>query len=418
MAASAYPLHSNNKNPSQFLSTSVSPPEVILGSNVEQQMYCHILCGLRNLDVVDSIRAPYAAGIIRAFALLEIKWEQMCDDIKCGFPSLEIPDMAMRDVVVEVLAGPQLDLSKRIRAFCEVKDWGGIVRRLWPNIRFMKCVCTGSMEQYYQKLKYYAEEIHVLGGDYFASECCVGINLDILQTPQLTRFVLLPTAAYFEFLPYRFDEETDLSPHKTDDFSSVEVGKMYEIVVTTYRGLFRYRLGDVVRVVGFHNESPEVEFLMRAPQTPAEILTERDLITAMQDFQLVLRKCMKVVDFVEFASFFDLEWTPKHLKIFVEVVGVMGNEELKELGSVLRCNLSSLEDGLGGVYKSGKERCEVGPLLVSIVKPGSFSGLLQMATENGAPASQYKPPKIIRNRRIVDFMEGSSLMTVSSDSSD
>lgn len=418
MAASSFPLQSNNKNPSPFLSTSASPREVILGSNVEQQMYCHILCGLRNLDFIDGIRAPYAVGLIRAFALLEFKWEQICEDLKCGFPSMEITDIAMRDSVTEVLAGPQLDLSKRIRTICEGKNWGGIVGKLWPNVRYIKCVCTGSMEQYYQKLKYYAGEIPVLGGDYFASECCVGINLDILQPPQLTRFVLLPTAAYFEFLPFTLDEEEiGDDAQETVDFSGVEVGKMYEIVVTTYRGFFRYRLGDVVRVVGFHNTSPEVEFVMRAPKTPAEILTERDLMTAMGNFQLVLRT-VKMPDVTEFASFFDLDSIPKQLKIFLEVAGVLQDEKLQELGSVLRRNFSSLEDGLGGVYKLRKGRGEVGPLLVSIVKPGSFNRLLQMATENGAPASQYKPPKIIRNLEIVHFMEGSALLTVSFDSSD
>ena len=417
MAASAYPLQSSNKNPSPFLSPFVSPPEVILGSNVEQQMYCHILCGLRNLDFIDGIRAPYAVALIGAFVLLESKWEQLCEDLERGFPSLDISDTAMRDSVTEVLAGPQLDLSKKIRTICEGNNWCGIVSKLWPNVRYIKCVCTGSMKQYYQKLKYYADEIPVLGGDYFASECCVGINLDILQPPQLTRFVLLPNAAYFEFIPFNLDQEIGVDARETVDFSSVEVGKMYEVVVTTYRGFYRYRLGDIVRVVGFHNSSPEVEFVMRAPKSSAEILTERDLMTAMENLQLVLRN-VKMPDVSEFASFFDLDSNPKQLKIFVEVGGVLQDEKLQELCWLLRRNFSSLEDGLGGVYKMRKGRGEVGPFLVSIVKPGSFNRLLEMAIENGAPASQYKPPKIIRNPGIVDFMEGSALVTVSSDSSD
>ncbi len=65
MAASAYPMHNSKANWSQLVSCS-SPREVILGSNVEHQMYCHLLCGLRNSDSLDGIRAPYAIGLIQS----------------------------------------------------------------------------------------------------------------------------------------------------------------------------------------------------------------------------------------------------------------------------------------------------------------------------------------------------------------
>lgn len=35
------------------------------------------------------------------------------------------------------------------------------------------------------------------------------------------------------------------------------------MVLTTPNGLYRYRLGDVVRVVDFYNQCPIVEFLYR-----------------------------------------------------------------------------------------------------------------------------------------------------------
>ncbi|KAK9281512.1 hypothetical protein L1049_004415 [Liquidambar formosana] len=412
MAASSYPLHSSNANSSLFVSCA-SPREVILGSNVQHQMYCHLLCGLRNSELIDGIRAPYAVGLTKAFCLLESKWEQLCDDLKLGILSPEISDVTMRDSVIGILGGPQPDLSNRIRSICEEKNWDGILSRLWPNARYIKCVSTGSMEQYYSKLKYYAGEIPVLGGDYFASECCVAINLDIMQPPELTRFVMLPTAAYFEFLPFDLNG-TNVIGEVTVDISGVEVGKMYEMVVTTFRGFFRYRLGDIVRVVGFYNSSPQVEFVMRAPKSPTEIFTERELMSSMERFQLVLRD-LTMTEVTEFASFFDLELNPNQLKIFVEVKQqgmVLQEEKLQESALVLKKCCSSLEDGFGVIYKVKRDKGEVGSLLLSIVKPGSFDRLSQVAIQNGAPASQYKPPKIIRNREIVDFMEKAAVVTV------
>ncbi|GMP99897.1 hypothetical protein CsSME_00047202 [Camellia sinensis var. sinensis] len=419
MAVSAFPFQSNNPNASRFLFMSVSPKEVILGSDVEQQMYCHLLCGLRHSDLVDGIGAPYAAGLVRAICLLESKWEQLCQDLEYGYPSSGISDVAMRDSVIEVLSEPQPELAKRYRSICEEEDWGGILSKLWPNARYIKCVTTGSMEQYYSKIKYYGGELPVLGGDYFASECCVGINLDISQPPELTRYTMLPTAAYFEFLPFDMNK-TSARDEETVDLTGVEVGKMYEVVVTTYRGLYRYRLGDIVKVVGFYNSSPQVEFVMRAPKTPSEILTEGDLMSAMKSFQQVLRNEV-MTEVTEFAVFLDLELNPKQLKVFVEVTEgsiFLQLEKLNESVLVLRGCCSYLEDGFGAIYKLMRQRGEVGPMLLYIVKPGSFDKILQVAIENGAPASQYKPPKIIRNHKIVDLMEDCAVVTVCLDSFD
>lgn len=418
MAASTYPMQRNSKaNWSQALSC-ISPREVIFGTNIEHQMYCHLLCALRNFDLIDGIRAPYAIGLVRAFILLESKWEQLCHDLGNGYPSLEITDAGMRESVVQVLGGPQLDLSKRIRVICEDNNWCGIVSKLWPNVRYVKCVTTGSMMQYYSKLKCYAGEVMILGGDYFASECCVGINLDIKQPPETTRFVMLPTAAYFEFLPFDLNESSVVGK-ETVDFSGVEVGKMYEVVVTTYRGLYRYRLGDIVRVVGFHNSSPQVEFVMRSPKNAYEVITERDLTTAMESFHVVLRNDL-AAEIVEFASFLDLDLRPKQLKVFVELREgcVFLQEKLQDSVEALKSCCSSLENKLGGLYKVQRDRGEIGPLLVSIVRPYGFDKILEMAIKNGAPASQYKPPKIIRNREIVGLLEESTYVTVCLDSLD
>ncbi|KAI9180017.1 hypothetical protein LWI28_000318 [Acer negundo] len=419
MAASAFPLQRSRNETWSQLRYHSSPLEVILGSDLEHQMYCHLLCGLRNSEIISGIVAPYAVGLIVIFSVLESKWEQMCDDLENGYPCSDITEIAMRDSVLEVLGGPQPDLAKRIRSICGENNWCGIVSRLWPDVRYIRCVTTGIMRQYYPKLKYYAGEVPVVGGDYFASECCVGINLDIVQPPETTRFVMLPTAAYFEFLPFDM-ERREIIGEETAEFSSVEVGKVYEVVVTTYRGLYRYRLGDIVKVVGFYNSAPQVEFLMRAPKSSFEIVTERDLMSAMEVFQSVLRNAM-AAEIVEFAIFMDLELSPRKLRIFVEVSGgcMFLQEKLPESSVVgfKRC-CSSLEDGLGSIYKVQRDRGQVSPLLVSIVKPGSFDKLLRVAIENGAPASQYKPPKIIRNHEIAEFLEGCSVATACLDSLD
>ncbi|KAK8532546.1 hypothetical protein V6N12_053984 [Hibiscus sabdariffa] len=350
-------------------------------------------------DSVHVIHASYAIGLIKALRVLESKWEQLCDDLEKGSPCAEIKDVQMRDSVVEVLGGPQPDMSIRFRSIFETKDWSGILHKLWSNVRYIKCVTTGSMKQYYSKLKYYAGEVPLVGGDYFSSECCVAINLDIKQPPDQTRFVMLPTAAYFEFLPFD-SAENNVVGEETVDVCGAEIGKMYEVVVTTYRGFYRYRLGDIVRVAGFYNSSPLLEFVMRAPKTSYEIVTEGDLMAAMETFQLVLRNTMSMgmaIEIMEFTSSTDFGSSPKRLKIFIEPKDCDTSLQYKLQESIVLLGecCYSLEEGLGSMYKVQRNKGDISPLSVSILKCGSFDRLLKLATENGTPASQYKSPKVI-----------------------
>ena len=44
----------------------------------------------------------------------------------------------------------------------------------------------------------------------------------------------------------------------------VDVGKIYEIVVTTWDGLYRYRTEDLVEVIGFYGTIPKYQFVRRS----------------------------------------------------------------------------------------------------------------------------------------------------------
>ncbi len=45
-------------------------------------------------------------------------------------------------------------------------------------------------------------------------------------------------------------------------------GATYFILLTTAFGLYRYHIHDVVRVAGFHNGTPLIEFLSKGATSP------------------------------------------------------------------------------------------------------------------------------------------------------
>lgn len=63
--------------------------------------------------------------------------------------------------------------------------------------------------------------------------------------------------AFYEFLPVDAPGQTTLLAHQ------LEVGRDYEIVVTTSGGLFRYRMHDIVRCTGKTNDAPKLAFLRK-----------------------------------------------------------------------------------------------------------------------------------------------------------
>ena len=53
------------------------------------------------------------------------------------------------------------------------------------------------------------------------------------------------------------------SPKNTYLIFQTEADHTYELVITNASGLYRYRFGDVIKVVGFHNTCPVIEFHYR-----------------------------------------------------------------------------------------------------------------------------------------------------------
>ena len=51
----------------------------------------------------------------------------------------------------------------------------------------------------------------------------------------------------------------------------VDVGKIYEIVVTTWDGLYRYRTEDLVEVIGFYGTIPKYQFVRRSVYYSTEL---------------------------------------------------------------------------------------------------------------------------------------------------
>ncbi|KAH7431679.1 hypothetical protein KP509_08G060800 [Ceratopteris richardii] len=253
-----------------------SPTETILCPDAYQSMYCQMLCGLLLHEDVLRMGAVFASGFLRAIKFLEENWQELCDDIRRGELSSKVTDVASREAVMRVLKQGDERLAERVKKECEKESWQGIISRLWPKVKYIEVVVTGTMSQYIPTLDHYSGGLPLVCTMYASSECYFGLNLKPMARPSEVSYTILPNMGYFEFIPMSRDhgrchtmslnrdqgdprkvakqngihengrscnaghdahvDGIDACVEELLDLTDLSVGEEYELVVTTYAG--------------------------------------------------------------------------------------------------------------------------------------------------------------------------------------
>ncbi|KAI3444444.1 hypothetical protein Pfo_001109 [Paulownia fortunei] len=375
-----------------------SPDEVIFGPDFHQSLYCHLLCGLIFRDEVQVVSSTFAHSIVHAFRTFEHLWEELVTDIREGSLSSRIMVPSIRTAIAKLLK-PDPELADTIYSKClGLSNWYGLIQELFPNTKYIYGIMTGSMELYLKKLRHYAGGLPLLSADYGSSEGWIGANVNPKLPPELATFAVLPNIGFFEFIPLKEDvngQEQESSCTLSAEpqpvgLTEVKVGEEYEIIVTNFAGLYRYRLGDVVKVKGFHNSTPELQFICRR-NLPLTINIDKN---TEKDLQLVVEAAAKLLadeklEVVDFTSRVDSSTEPGHYVIFWEVSGEPYDDILQECCNCL--DRSFVDAG----YVSSRKVNAIGALELRIMKRGTFHKILDHYVGLGAAVSQFKTPRCV-----------------------
>uniref|UniRef100_A0AAV2LLB1 GH3 domain-containing protein n=1 Tax=Knipowitschia caucasica TaxID=637954 RepID=A0AAV2LLB1_KNICA len=186
-------------------------------------------------------------------------------------------------------------------------------------------------------------------------------------------------------------------------------GHNYELLVTNASGLYRYRLGDVVKVVGFHNQCPVVEFQYRRGQmlnVRGEKVTEHLFLGALKKAvsqwsgaQLVDYCCAESGVMGDSSGGSD-----PHYQVFLELKGV------RNLTEEQRYKLDVCLQQESAVYKSFRIKGSIGPMRVQLVSPGAFQQLSKtiMSFSRTTP-NTFKMHRVLRRKEYADFLLGKTL---------
>lgn len=253
-----------------------------------------------------------------------------------------------------------------------------------PNLRLAYCWMTATAGLFVPELQHrLGSDVPVRDAIYAACEGWCSIPMGEAEPGG----ALAVTSHFFEFLPVAALEAGHL-----DDVRTVEQlkdGEQYFILVTNSAGMYRYLLGDIVEVCGFHNATPRIRFVRKvgaASDLVGEKLEESHVTAAVgaalhtYGLRATWFTLVPITDRPELGYDLYLELAPA-----ADATRVAAFEA--DLDDVLR------------QHAAGYNFCRSGGLLTPVrtlhLAPGSYDTWRQHAVAGGAAEAQLKTAHLV-----------------------
>lgn len=167
-------------------------------------------------------------------------FDEYVKDIENGTLSQNIKIEPELREIIEKRFSPNPQRAKELRELKE-KYTNVLPKHYWPNIQVLTTWKCGNTHVYLDKFKdsFPEKMLHQEFG-YFASECRAGLVMNGKSDT-----VLFPHMNYFEFIS---DQDLENPNPKFLQLHELELGKRYCIYVTTFAGLYRYNMNDMIEV--------------------------------------------------------------------------------------------------------------------------------------------------------------------------
>lgn len=381
------------KNILPYLYTS--PIEVMYIRDKEAALYLHLLFALKEVNLL-FISGVFISNVLDLLRVLEDKHKSLADDIRRGRISKGINiDDDTREKLNKYLspsAGRAIKLESEF-----IKGFESICRRIWPSLTYIACVTGANFSIYDDKVNYYTNSLPIYSPAYAATEGMIGINPDAFKI----RYVVIPDTVFYEFIP--IEEAENINP-KTYCINELKLDQKYEVVLTNHAGFYRYKLYDVVKVVDFYNNSPEIEFLYRKNQVlnmAAEKTTEEHLTSVIQN--TMKRLNLKLVDYTTNA---DNSISPGRYIFYFEFRNEISPILIKALEKTLDEELRASNLAYGRFRKDKR----LGMPKVVLLKKNTFEIIKESLFKKGISKNQVKIPRVIlKNKSIFKIVDDNKI---------
>lgn len=250
-------------------------------------------------------------------------------------------------------------------------------REYWPQLQLIGCWKGGTVGIRLKEFsRWFAEDTPVRDLGYMASEAQITLPVSDLGSAG----ILCIGANFYEFIP---EGEIGSSTPKPLACTELDERQTYYILLTTPGGLYRYDINDVVRVTGFYNQTPLIEFVRKGRDVTnitGEKLHVNQLIQAMEQAQNATGVVLQ-----QYRAFPDLEKSR-----YTFLIGFDGATPSKE---TLLCLLSAIDTSLHDFnieYAQKRESRRLGAPVLWVMKSSWFDRKAESTVQGAGGDVQFK----------------------------
>ena len=311
-------------------------------------------------------------------------YDQYVDDIEHGTLNKDLNISPEIRAAIQPYLKPNPERAAELRALKQ--KYGTVLpKHYWPNLQILNTWKCGNTKVYVDKFEHsFPEQMLHQEFGYFSSECRFGLVLD-----DTNNTVLFPHFHYYEFI-----EEHDLEnehPHFLQ-LHELEQGKRYCPFVTTYAGLYRYNMNDLVEVGPNFENTPTVHMIQKVNgivTMTGEKLHERQFIEAVHTAEKELQMPVKF-----FVGFADLSISAYHFYYEFENLATtqqQAEQFTQKVDQVLQ--QSNIE------YKAKRESFRVKNPVTHRLQRESFEHFKAQCIAEGARDGQFKMNLLMQDEK-------------------
>ena len=349
--------------------------------------YFHLRFALERRDVT-FLGSMVVTLLTTMFDYLEANWEMMCNDIEKGIidPGVKCPPELRAKWEKKFKPNPKR--AAEIRKECAKGFDDPIAKRIWPDFVWSYGMVGSNLQFYVDKLRKHIGDAPIHNMGYAAAEGYMAMPVEL----NVNDYVLLPRSIFFEFIPV-----DDPNCERPLTIGEVEVGKDYELVVTNFSGLYRYQIEDVVRVTGYFNKTPKVEFLYR--NNLAMNIANEKTTTQMVDWAALETQKKLGITFKGYSFYPDHDHDPVRYMLLAEPEGEVSKDMIPEIEKVLDEMLSESNEKYFKYRRWGM----IGDPKVVLLKKDTYADYREMLKKQGKVLNQIKPVTVINTDERKEF---------------
>lgn len=357
-----------------------SPNDIIFPEEQMDMKYLKLRYALEERDTTFMVSA-FTTGLVDLMNYLVANWQIFVEDIRTGTINKDVSISPAMRAKLEAGLRPNPARAEELRAAFEQGFDEPIVPRIWPDLCSVGSIGAGGFLGHTERLRtFLGPNVQIDYMVYAASEALMAVA-PVVEKPE---YVLLPDSCFYEFVPMDSDDEDT-----TYTMDQLEVGRDYEIIITNLSGFYRYRIKDVIRVLGWYGNLPLVAFVYRKNQM-LSIAGEKTNDEAM--LWSVQRTSEDVgYRFADYCVYPDTDTDPGHYTVLLEPDRLVDPSEVPHIRDVLDDYVGQANPSYGTKVRTGV----LGPLELKLSQIETHALYRDIMIGKGVSSNQLKPVRVL-----------------------